>query len=104
MRGVVWVLVIGVTLGTQLELTCADRGASLQQIGRARVSELEQAEDVAWGSLHEGLARCALASPGCETARRADFDTSVARARTAIEERYRRVLEEFEARCRLPVT
>ena len=104
MRGVARVLVIGVTLGTQLELTCADRGASLQQIGRARISELEQAEDAAWGTLREALARCAPASDRCETARRADFDASVALARTAIEERYRRVLEEFEARCRLPVT
>ena len=104
MRGVVRILVIGVTLWTQLELTCADRAASLQQIGRARVSELEQAEDAAWGTLREALARCASARDGCEAARRADFDASMARARTAIDERYRRVLEDFEARCRLPVS
>jgi hypothetical protein len=96
-------LVIGVMLGAQMELTCADRTTSLQQIGRARLSEMEHAEDAAWGVLREGLARCAPVGAGCEAARRDDFDASVARARTVIEERYRRVLEDFEARCRLPV-
>ena len=104
MRGMVGALVLGVTLGAQMELTCADRTTSLQQIGRARLSELEHAEDAAGGILREGLARCAPVDARCEAARRADFDTRVARARTVIEERYRRILEEFETRCRLPVT
>jgi hypothetical protein len=103
MRVMVGAVVIGVTLGAQMEPTCAHRTTSLQQIGRARLSELEHAEDAAWGILREGLARCAPVDTPCEAARRADFDAGLARARTLIEERYRRVLEEFEARCRLPV-
>jgi hypothetical protein len=92
-----------VTLALDLELTCADRAASLQQIGRARMSELEQVEDAAWGKLREALASCGPVPAQCERAR-ADFDTDLSRARASIDERYRRMREEFEARCRLPVT
>jgi hypothetical protein len=104
MRGVGVVVVIGAALGAQLDLPCADRARSLQQMGRARLSELEQAEDVAWGTLREALARCVPRAADCEQARRAEFEASVARARTLIEKRHRHLLDEFEARCRLPLT
>jgi hypothetical protein len=96
-------VLLAVTLALDLELTCADRAASLQQIGRARMSELEQAEDAALGTLREALGGCGPAPARCERAR-ADFDADLARARATIEERYRRIRDEYEARCRLPVT
>ena len=97
------VVLVVVTLVVELPLTCADREASRQQIGRARLSELEQAEDAAWGTLHEALGQCASIPGRCESAR-ADFDADLARARATIEQRYRRILEEFEVRCRSPLT
>jgi hypothetical protein len=96
-------IVAAVALAVDLELTCADPVASRQQVGRARLSELEQAEDAAWGTLREALARCGGVADTCDRAR-AEFGAEVARARASIEERYRRILEEFEARCRLPLT
>jgi hypothetical protein len=103
MSGLARVVLVIVTLAGELPLTCADRAASLQQIGRARLSELEQAEDAAWGTLRAALGQCSSIPGRCESAR-ADFDAELARARAAIEQRYRRIRDEFEAGCRSPLT
>ena len=102
MRAARDVTVVAVMLVASLQLTCVDRAASTEQLGRARLSELEQAEDVAWGILHDALARCRAAADGCDARRRAEFDTRMADARASIEARYRRLLDDFETRCRPP--
>jgi hypothetical protein len=84
---------------------CADRAAALHELGRARVSEIEQAEDVHWEALRQALARCRKAPDrsGCERARRREAETGFARTRAAIEATYERLAGELEARCHAPL-
>ena len=75
-------------------------------IGRARLSEIEWAEDVNREAMWQAFGRCS-GQPGAEACRereRQRFSDDLDAVVAAIDAKYRRISEEFEARCRTSIT
>lgn len=88
-----------------LDVDCRDAARSRREIGQAHAFEITHAENASWESLQEALARCrsAAATDRCEAEARHRYQSERARAREAIEAKYRRIIDELEARCRAPI-
>jgi len=91
---------------TQLDLDCAHKSRSRAQLYRILLAEIETAEDFAQAALGEALGGCLKgADPErCRTETRQRFGTAWTKQKAQIEEKYRRILEEFEVRCRASLT
>lgn len=90
----------------QMNLDCAQKSRSRAELDRALLAEIETAEDTAQAALGEALGRC-LAGPEPERCRqetRQQFGTAWTTQKAQIEEKYGRILEEFEVRCRASLT
>ena len=104
----VWLLglgLAGILHGVQLDLDCASPAAATDLIGRARLSEIEWAEDVNRAAMWEAFGRCP-AGPGAEACRaehRARFGARMDGQKAAIEAKYRLMLRDFEDRCRASI-
>lgn len=83
----------------QLDLDCAHKSRSRAQLDRILLAEIEAAEDAAQASLREALGGC-LAAAGPERCR----EETRQRFSVAYEDKYRRIQEEFEVRCRASLT
>ncbi|PYM37875.1 MAG: hypothetical protein DME17_06430 [Candidatus Rokuibacteriota bacterium] len=85
----------------QLDLDCGHARDTRREVGRTRLSEIEQAEDVARVAREQALARCpgGARGAGCRTATRERFEAAWTRQKAAIEARYQALLRDFEARC-----
>ena len=96
---------VGLGAAAPLDLDCRERTEALALIGRARAFEILHLENDHWQLLQEALGRCRTTPdrPGCEDERRAESERALARARAAIEKKYRRMTEELEVRCRAPL-
>ena len=90
----------------QMNLDCAQKSRSRAELDRALLAEIETAEDFAQAALGEALGRC-LAGPKPERCRqetRQQFSAAWTTQKAQIQEKYRRMLEEFEVRCRASLT
>jgi hypothetical protein len=90
----------------QLDLDCAHKSESRAQLDRTLLAEIEAAEDTDQAALREALGGC-LAGPEPERCRqetRERFSAAWTRQKAQIEDKYRRILEEFEVRCRASLT
>ena len=90
----------------QLDLDCAHKSRSRAQLDRTRLAEIEAAEDIAQAALGEALGGClAGAEPErCRQETRERFSAAWTRQKAQIEDKYRRMLEEFEVGCRASLT
>ncbi|MBI2491292.1 MAG: hypothetical protein HYV94_04200 [Candidatus Rokubacteria bacterium] len=96
---------LALILLVQASLDCGDPAGARQLLGRAQAFEINHLEDAYGAALLDALARCpAPDRAACERARREEFRRTVARSRAEIEAKYRRLLEDFQARCRAPLT
>ena len=90
----------------QLDLDCANKSRSRVQLDRILLAEIEAAEDTAQAALREALGGClAVAEPErCRQETRERFSAAWTKQKAQIEEKYRRILEQFEVRCRASLT
>jgi hypothetical protein len=95
------VLLLAAALG-QVELDCARPGQARQDVARLMLAEIEGAEDIHRAAMWEAFGRCPGGAAGepCRQSERGRFDARWERERAAIEAKYRRVLSDFEQRCR----
>lgn len=98
----IW-LVLGVAgAAVQLDLDCAAPDKARALIDYARVSEIEQVEDIHRDALSKALANCpegqGRLACRAEQQRQADMDWE--RKVTEIKVRYERMRQEFEEKCR----
>jgi|SRR5215467_861211 len=96
-------LALGVAGATvQLDLDCAARERSRALIEYARLSEIEQVEDIHRDALSRALANCpeGQGRPACraELQRQADIDWE--RKVAEIKARYDKMQQDFEEQCR----
>ena len=102
---ITWLLGLGLAGMLHLDLDCARPAAARDLIGRARLSEIESAEDVNRVAMWEAFGRCP-AGPGAEACRdeeRRRFGEEMDDRKAAIETKYRLILKDFVDRCRASV-
>jgi hypothetical protein len=105
MRSAVWI--VGVFLSwsiswAQLEMDCLRPQQARAMVGRLRLSEIEGAEDTNRAAMWEAFGRCP-GGPGAAACRQKEqqrFETQWEHQKLAIEDKYRKMLSEFEERCR----
>jgi hypothetical protein len=85
----------------RLDLDCARGPAARRELDRTRLSEIEQAEDLAHASLEQALTGCPAGAAGgaCRAEARRRSEVAWAGKKAEIEARYRDLRREFEARC-----
>ena len=95
----------GLLHGVQLDLDCVRPAAARELIGRARLSEIEWAEDVNRAAMWEAFGRCPsrTGAEACRDEQRARFEAEMDGEKAAIEAKYRLMLKEFEDRCRASI-
>jgi hypothetical protein len=96
---------LSVLEGADLDLDCRRPGASRTLIGQAMLSEIEWAEDVSREAMWQAFGRCASESlpETCRAGERRRFEADLAREKAAIEAKYQRILEDFDARCQASI-
>lgn len=106
MRG--WL--IGLILGAggaaaQLELDCAAPERARALIEYARLSEIEQGEDIHRDALDKALARCQLGAgrEACRAGERRQAGLEWERTLAEIKARYEKMHKDFEERCRASI-
>jgi len=104
MRSPVWVVwaALAWSIGwTQLEMDCARPQQARSVVGRLMLSEIEGAEDTNRAAMWEAFGRCPGGSGAAACRRREQqrFEAHWERQKRAIEDKYRKMLSEFEERC-----
>jgi hypothetical protein len=81
---------------------CARPAEGRELIARLRLAEIEGAEDIHRAAMWEAFGRCPEGAAGtpCRSAERQRFEGEWEGLRARIEAKYRRVLSDFERRCR----
>ena len=89
----------------QLDLDCAAPERARALIEYARLSEIEQVEDIHRDLLDKALARCPAGAgrEPCRAERRRQADLEWERKLAEIKARYEKVQKDFEARCRATI-
>jgi len=97
----VGVLVLILVAG-ELELDCSRPGQARGVVGRLMLADIEGEEDIHRALMWEAFGRCAPGSAGqpCRERERRRFDAQWDQRKQQIEAKYRRMLSDFEARCR----
>ncbi len=101
----IWML-LGIAGATaQLDLDCAAPERARALIEYARLSEIEQREDIHRDALDKALARCPAGQgrQGCQTGQRRQADLEWERILAEIKARYDKMHEDFEERCRASI-
>jgi hypothetical protein len=103
---VMWMVLGAALTAAQLDLDCAVPERSRALIEYARLSEIEQVEDIHRDALDKALARCPLGSgrEACRTVRRRAADVDWQRKQAEIKARYDKLHQDFEERCRASIT
>lgn len=93
-------------VGAQLELDCARPEAARDLIGRVMLADIEGAEDIHRAAMWDAFGRCAAgpAREPCVTEAKRRFEADWERQKAAIEAKYRKMLEDFQQRCRASLT
>jgi hypothetical protein len=88
-------------LAGSVDLDCARGPDARRELDRTRLSEIEQAEDLARATLERVLSGCAAGAAGAACRAEAGQHSAAAWARKTaeIEARYRGLLRELETRC-----
>jgi len=99
-------LLTGALLGAQMDLDCSSPGQARAWIGRLMLSEIEGAEDENRATMWEAFGRC---PPGpkagtCREDARRSFEAQWDERKRAIQDKYRKMLADFEERCRASIT
>jgi hypothetical protein len=104
-----WILGLGLSWAAttaQLEMDCARPQQARNVVGRLMLSEIEGAEDAHRAAMWEAFGRCPGGSlaGACRQKEQQRFEAQWERQKKAIEDKYRKMLAEFEERCRATVT
>ena len=102
---VIWILLSAAGAAAQLELDCAAPERARALIEYARLSEIEQVEDIHRDLLDKGLARCPAGAgrEPCRVERRRQAELDWERKLAEIKARYEKLHTDFEERCRAAV-
>ena len=102
---VIWMVLGAAATAAQLGLDCAAPERSRALIEYARLSEIEQVEDIHRDALDKALARCPTGAGGeaCHTDRRREADLDWERKMVEIKIRYDQMQEDFAERCRASI-
>jgi len=99
-------LILGVAgAAAQLELDCAAPERARALIEYARLSEIEQVEDIHRDALDKALAHCPAGQgrQGCRAEQRRQADIEWERKLAEIKARYEKMQKDFEERCRASI-
>jgi hypothetical protein len=104
-----WVLAMALSWtveGTELDLDCARPEQARKVVGRLMLSEIEGAEDIQRAAMWEAFGRCPTGGGGgpCRERARQRFEAQWERQKKEIEDKYLKMLSDFEQRCRAAVT
>jgi hypothetical protein len=90
----------------QIELDCARPGQARHDLGRLMLAEIEGAEDIHREAMWEAFGRCPAGATGapCREGERQRFGARWDDQRRQIEAKYRRMLAEFDERCRSSIS
>lgn len=99
------VFVLALVAG-DLELDCSQPGQARGVLGRLMLAEIEGAEDIHRAVMWEAFGRCASGRAGepCRERERRRFDAQWDQQKRQIEAKYRRMLSDFEERCRSSIS
>ena len=89
----------------QLDLDCAAPERARALIEYAKLSEIEQVEDIHRDALDKALARCPAGQgrPACRTEQQRQADLEWERKLTDIKARYAKMHKDFEEQCRASI-
>jgi len=99
-------LILGVAAAAaQLELDCAAPERARALIEYARLSEIEQVEDIHRDALDKALTRCPTGQgrQACRTEQQRQADLEWERKLADIKARYEKMRKDFEERCRASI-
>ncbi len=101
----IWMLLRVAGATAQLDLDCAAPERCRALIEYARLSEIEQREDIHRDSLDRALARCPAGQgrQDCQTEQRRQADLEWERILAEIKARYDNMHKDFEERCRASI-
>jgi hypothetical protein len=101
----VWTVLGVAGAAAQLDLDCAAPERARALIEYARLSEIEQVEDIHRDALDKALARCQAGAgrEACRAEQRRQADLEWERKLTEIKFRYEKMHNDFEERCRASI-
>jgi hypothetical protein len=104
-RWVKWMVFWATGAAVQLDLDCAAPERARALIEYARLSEIEQVEDIHRDLLDKALARCPAGAgrEPCRAERRRQADLDWERKLAEIKARYEKMQKEFEQQCRASI-
>lgn len=90
----------------QLDVDCARPRQARSLVGRLMLAEIEGAEDIHRAAMWDAFGRCATGSAGerCRAGARRRFEKLWDHQKGQIEAKYRKMLSDFEERCRASIT
>jgi hypothetical protein len=85
-----------------VDLDCERPGHARNHVARLMLAEIEGAEDIHRAVMWEAFGRCATGAAGepCRERERRRFGARWDQQKSEIEAKYRRMLSDFEERCR----
>jgi hypothetical protein len=101
----IWMALGAAGAAAQLDLDCAAPDRARTLIEYARLSEIEQVENIHRDLLDKALARCPAGQgrEACRTEQRRRADLEWERKLTDIKARYEKMHKDFEERCRASI-
>ena len=101
----VWMLLAPAAMAAQLDLDCAAPDRARALIDYARLSEIEQVEDIHRDALDKALAQCPAGAgrDACRSERRREADLDWERKLAEIKARYEQMRKDFEEKCRASI-
>jgi hypothetical protein len=104
-RWVIWMVLSAAGAAAQLDLDCAAPERARALIDYARLSEIEQDEDIHRDALDKALARCQLGAgrEACRAGERRQAGLEWERKLAEIKARYEKMHKDFEERCRTSI-
>jgi hypothetical protein len=96
-----WAILSGTLLGVETDLDCARLDEGRIWLSRLMLSEIEGAEDIHRAAMWEAFGRCAASANAglCRERERQRFEAQWERQKKEIEDKYRKMLANFEKRC-----
>lgn len=101
----VWIVLGAAGAAAQLDLDCAAPERARALIEYARLSEIEQVEDIHRDALDKALALCPAGQgrQACRAEQRRQADLDWERTLAEIKARYEKMHKDFEERCRTSI-
>ena len=101
----IWILLGAAGMAVELDLDCAAPDRARALIEYARLSEIEQVEDIHRDALDKALSRCppGAGREACRSERRREALLDWERKLAEIKARYEKMHKDFEERCRASI-